>query len=344
MDETICVSILEHLSRVAAIARASSLAINNHLGIKANRGLRADTVHDIESIGNCRSRGLGPAGATVLRDMLVLVPRQIVSAVLVSPVDSFGKVFDVMELPASRSIDFLTSDKFRLANAAALPAWKELLWLEVTSLWVKLWLREWIHSCVIVRIVLLLFCSLMPDLLGPSISGSSPGAARLNRDVIDTLANAEESLLTPLGTPGVTHIPELLAILCFSPTNNGDFVSGVQITRVVTVDATSIIIERLWHSNTTSNGTALVDFLHHIVFPRDEVVFINTVHSVLIWNEASLPRVAVAAHVHRAANLTVVVTSSSVDRACLIGDFILRHPFKSMHVEATVATLVLHLA
>ena len=109
--------------------------------------------------------------------MLVLAPRQIVSAVLVSPVDTFGKVLDVMKFPAARPVDFLTSDEFRLADAAALPAWKELFWLKVTSLWVKLWLREWIHSCVIVRIILLLFRSLMPDLLSPGIFGSSPGAA-----------------------------------------------------------------------------------------------------------------------------------------------------------------------
>lgn len=151
-------------------------------------------------------------------------------------------------------------------------------------------------------------------------------------------------MLTPLGTPGVTHIPELLAILALTPSNNGDFVSGVHITRVVTVDAASVIIKRLWHSNTASNRAALVDFLHHVVFPRDEVVFINAEHSVLIWNEAGLTGVAVAAHVHRAANLSVVVASSSVNRASLIGDFILRHPFEGMHVEATVATLVLHLA
>jgi len=245
--------------------------------------------------------------------VLVLVPRQIVSAVLVSPVNTFGKILDVMELPAARPIDFLTIDEFRLADTAALPAWQELFRLEVTSFWVKLWLREWIHSCVIVRIVLLLFRSLMPDLVSPGIFGSSPGAARLNSDVVDTLADAEESLLTPLGTPGVTHIPELLAILGLTPSNNGNFVSGVQITRVVAVDAASVIVKRLWHSNTASNRTALVDFLHHIVFSCDEVVFINTEHSVLIWNEACLPRIAVAADVHSAANLTVVVATSSVD-------------------------------
>ena len=153
----------------------------------------------------------------------------------------------------------------------------------------------------------------MPNLISPGIFRRTPGAAGLDSDVVDTLTDAEEALFTPLGSPRVTNIPELLPIVGDTPTDNGDLVSMVQISSIVTVDASSVVIEGLRDSHTACNGSTLVDFLHHVVLPADEVVFVDAVNSVLIRDEAGFTWVAIAAHIHGAANLTIVQTSCSVD-------------------------------
>jgi len=117
----------------------------------------------------------------------------------------------------------------------------------------------------------------------------------------------------------------------------------VHISRIVTVDAAGVVIERLGDSYTASNGSTLVDLLHHVVLSIDKVIFVDAVHSVLIRDEAGLTRVAVAAHVHSAANLTIVMTSGSVDGASLICNLVLSHPLEGVQVPATVAAVVIGL-
>jgi len=148
-----------------------------------------------------------------------------------------------VELPTARAVNLFTLKELRFADAAAFPARKELGRLEVTCLRVKLSLREVIDHLVIVGIVLLFVSSLMPDLLSPGVLRSTPSTARFDGDVVDALADAEEALLAPLGTPGVTDIPVLVTFLRFAPTDNGNLVYGVHITRVVAVDASSVVIE-----------------------------------------------------------------------------------------------------
>ena len=86
MDETVLHGVLKYLSGVATVARSTSLAVDNHLSIKADRSLSAEVIHDIEAISESGSRGLSPAGSTVLGDVLILVPGHVVSSILVSPV------------------------------------------------------------------------------------------------------------------------------------------------------------------------------------------------------------------------------------------------------------------
>ena len=148
-----------------------------------------------------------------------------------------------MELPAARAVDLFTFKELGFADAAAFPAGKELGGLEVSRLWVKLSLRIVIDYLVIVGIIVFIISSLMPDLLSPGVFRSTPGTARLDCEVVDALTDAEEALLTPLGTPGVTNIPVLVTFLSFAPTDNGHLVYGVHITRVVAVDASSVVIE-----------------------------------------------------------------------------------------------------
>ena len=99
---------------------------------------------------------------------------------------------------------------------------------------------------------------------------------------------------------------------------------------IIAVNSTSIVIERLRHGNTTSDWASLVNFLHHIFFSNHHVVFVNTKDSVLIRDEASLTWVAVSAQRHRAAYLSIVMTASFIDRACLVGNLVLSHPLEGV--------------
>ena len=68
---------------------------------------------------------------------------------------------------------------------------------------------------------MLFLSGLVPDLVGPCVLRSTPGAARLNKDVVHTLTDSEETLLTPVGAPRVTYIPVLFAcLLVDTPAND----------------------------------------------------------------------------------------------------------------------------
>mmetsp|Transcript_48609 Transcript_48609/g.66033 ORF Transcript_48609/g.66033 Transcript_48609/m.66033 type:complete len:266 (-) Transcript_48609:18-815(-) len=146
-----------------------------------------------------------------------------------------------------------------------------------------------------------------------------------------------------MGTPGVTDLPVLDAVFD-TPTNNRDGVDGVEVTSGVLVDTTSVVIQILRNSNGAGNGTTLVDFLHHVLLTRQVTVLVGLVDIVVLGNVTSLTRVAVSAALHGGADLAVVVTSGSVDRASLISNLVLRHPLEGFVVRTTMATIILHLA
>jgi len=82
----VVVSIFIDQCRVATVTTAASLTVNNSLSIKTNRGSTIQVIQNVESV--CKSRGctLSPAGATIARDVLVLVPRHVVTTVHISPI------------------------------------------------------------------------------------------------------------------------------------------------------------------------------------------------------------------------------------------------------------------
>jgi len=146
-------------------------------------------------------------------------------------------------------------------------------------------------------IMLLLLSSLMPHRLRPGIFGRGPGAIRLNCDVVGATANAEETILTPVGTPGVSHEPEWLAIL-LTITDDTDIVDDLHITSVITVDASSVVIESLGDGDTAGQWTSLVQLLFHGLFACDGSEFIDTIDEVLIRHETRLTWATVTAHGH----------------------------------------------
>jgi hypothetical protein len=79
------------------------LAVNNSLGVQANWGRSVETVHDVEPVSKGRCGALGPARAAVLRNVLVLVPGHVVSAVHVSPVYIFWQDVNGENVPRVRS-------------------------------------------------------------------------------------------------------------------------------------------------------------------------------------------------------------------------------------------------
>jgi len=174
--------------------------------------------------------------------------------------------------------------------------------------------------------------------VGPGIDGSGPGAIALNSDVVGASADAEETIFTPVGTPGVSDEPIFVAILN-TVTNDADVMDDFHITGIITVDTTSVVIESLRDGDTTSEGTSLVDLLHHGLFSADGTVFINTIGVISIGDEASLTGVAVTAHGHSRAAKTIVATASLVRRASLIGDVVLVDPLESAQGVSTVATI-----
>jgi len=100
VGDTSVVSVLVNLTWVSTVTRATSLAVDDNLGVKANRGRVFSTVQNVESIGDSGCRTLSPAGAAVLRDMLVLVPGQVVYSVHVSPVNALGQSIGGVNIPS----------------------------------------------------------------------------------------------------------------------------------------------------------------------------------------------------------------------------------------------------
>jgi len=63
------------------------------------------------------------------------------------------------------------------------------------------WLWEWVDGLVVSWVVLLLLGGGVLDLVGPGVLGGGPGAVGLDGDVVGSSADAEETVLTELGSP-----------------------------------------------------------------------------------------------------------------------------------------------
>ena len=230
--------------------------------------------------------------------MLVLVPAEVVLAILVSPVERLREVLVGEKVPAVGSLLDLTVLEEGLLNAAAVELGEEGLFLELASLAVELILGEGIDSLVVLGIVLLLISGLVPHLVGPGVDWGGPGAVGLDGDVVDATAHAEEAFFSPGGAPGVTDVPELLAVFIDAPADDGDQVDELLIASIITVDTTSVLFEGLWHGNVASDGTTLVNLLHHLLLSVVVAELVNLEDAILVWHIASLTWSAVSALAH----------------------------------------------
>lgn len=179
----------------------------------------------------------------------------------------------------------------------------------------------------------------MSDVLSPGILNGGPGAVSLNSKVVDSSHNTEETLLTEVGTPGVSDGPVLGTILN-TETDNRDIVDDVLVTSLVLEDTASVVLKGSWNSNTAGNWTSLVDLLHHGFLTLDLAVLVGVVDLVVVLVPASVGWRAVLAHDLLGALGTVIVTSGSVDGASLISDLVGVHPLEGVVSLTTVATII----
>jgi hypothetical protein len=206
--ETILIGIGIYIGWVSAVAGASSLAVDDYLSIKADRGWGLEVIKDVEAISNGRGSALSPAGSAVLGNVLVLVPGQIVLAVHVSPVNNCGNRVVAMNVPRVGSRFDWTVFEGSLLNSACSSSWgieEFIIWnyrnLILSSSGIEGRLGERIDSLVIVLIIFLFNGGLMPFLVSPGVLWRAPRAVAFNVKVVDTSAKTEESLLTPVGSP-----------------------------------------------------------------------------------------------------------------------------------------------
>ena len=283
------------LSGVSTVARATSIAVDNHLGVNANWRAECRGEVDVESVSNGAGRTLGPARATVLGNVLVLVPGKPVCAILVSPVESRGQVIsgkDLVHVGCSL-LGSIGESAFRNTAACRLN-----LILQIGCLGSTVFrLRERIDGLIVLGVILLSVSGLVPHWVRPCVLGSGPGTVALNCNVVYATADAEEALLTPVGAPRVAN-KQVWLIVLRSITNNRDVMGNLHVASIVTENATSVVMESIRHCNTASKRTALVQLLFHVFLAGDSSIFVNSIDHVLARDVASLTRVAVATHCH----------------------------------------------
>ena len=201
--------------------------------------------------------------------MLVLAPRHVVSVVKVSPVNSGWEVVGLNHVPGVEGVldGSVSPSGFCGAATSVLGGSQEFFNFFLFS-WRVFGLWEWIDSLVVVRVVLL---SLGGDMLlhvGPGVNWGGPSAVRLNGDVVGASADAEETFFSPVMSPGVSDGPVFLTILN-TVSNDGDIVDDLHVASGIAEDSTSVVLEGLWHGDTASKGSSLVELVHHVLLSSD---------------------------------------------------------------------------
>lgn len=131
--------------------------------------------------------------------MLILVPRHVVAAVHVSPVNLGGEEVNRDKIPGGGGVLDGALSEGSFGNTAALNLIEEGAILVVASF--ELRLRERVNGLIVVGVVLLLFSCDVLHTLSPGIFRDSPVTILLDADVVNTTDNSEEAVLSPVGAP-----------------------------------------------------------------------------------------------------------------------------------------------
>jgi len=107
IGNTRVVGISVHGEIITTIARASVAAVNDVLWAEVSRGPRA-TAEDVDAISQSRGRAESPAGAAVLRNVLIAGRGEVVSARDIAPVPISRDIFRGEVLVRARLGDVLS--------------------------------------------------------------------------------------------------------------------------------------------------------------------------------------------------------------------------------------------
>jgi hypothetical protein len=119
-------------------------------------------------------------------------------------------------------------------------------------------------------------------------------------------------------------------------------VDNIKITSLIPEYSSSVFLKGIWNSNTTSNGTALIDLLHHIFFTLKRVKLVYSVYIVGIRDETRFVWLAILAHVNGSTLDAIVMTTSLINGAGLISHISTMHELEGTQSVATVAAIVIH--
>jgi hypothetical protein len=103
--------------------------------------------------------------------------------------------------------------------------------------------------------------------------GDGSNAIILDGKVVRMHLNSEETLLAPVGAPGVSADP-VLSLGCHvkAPAYNWDLVVNTGPRVLLRVDSTHVLLETISGVDTATNGTILVDFCLHAVGTWEAIV------------------------------------------------------------------------
>jgi len=346
-DETGLMGIRVDTTGVSTVARATSLSVDDNLSVDRDRGDGAQLVQDVESISNGGCSSLSPARPAVLGNVLVLTPGEVVDTVHVSPVDCVGNIFLFNLIPGVRAVldSFLDVERRAFNTASLLGGLEEVFFLNLTSLTVEGRLGEFVCFLVVSSVVLLGLGSLMPRLFSPGVLRSDPRAVLFNSDVVFASADLGETTIAPVFSPGVSHEPVLFAGRRGTVSDDGDGVDLLFVSSSIAVNTvTRESLKRIGDSDSTGDGSACGNLLHHVLLSLNITVLVGAVSLVLVGDEASLTGVAVSAVFHGGAFLSIIVTTSLVDRASSILNLVLGHPLEGGEVVSTVTSIHVGLA
>ena len=305
VGNTLLVGVFEH-ARVPSSRAGSGVAAVDHLLHRQLHGGPRSLAHQVHAVSHSRGRCLCPAGAAVLRNVLVLLPGGVVHSVDVADVVALGNVLGLQVGVGTRRDDVL----LRPVGVGQQAGVREVL--------------RSVHS----RAHLLV----RHHLLGDARHG--PLTVRLDAEVVLSAHDAEPALLSPEGAPRVATDPVLLAVL-LAPANHRNRV--VQRVRAsgVTVDASLVLQEIVGHGDGARDRTTGVDLLHHVLLSSDASVLVHVVLGVVVHGVARSVVTAVAADV----DVRALHVLSHVAHAALLGKAVVMHVLEGGERVASLATI-----
>ena len=139
--------------------------------------------------------------------------------------------------------------------------------------------------------------------------------------------------------PRISHKP-IFSVIFNTISNYWDIMNNFSITCFVTKYASCVVFESIWYSNTASDRSTLHNFLHHVLLTTYIPKLINTINEIFIRYGASFTWTTISAKFHWGALLSIVLTSSLINGACSISNFIISHPGESIICFTTMTTIV----